>query len=51
MVAGSNICLYGVINGGVVHDRGCESLTLWGQWRSSACSGFEYLSFRESSMV
>jgi hypothetical protein len=31
MVVGSNIDILGV-NGGVVHGRGFESLTFWGQW-------------------
>jgi hypothetical protein len=30
MVLGSNLCLFGLINGGVVHGCGFESLTLWG---------------------
>jgi hypothetical protein len=37
MVLGSNLSLVhvmgsGVINGGVVHGRGFQSLTCWGQW-------------------
>jgi hypothetical protein len=32
-----NLCLFGV-NCGVVHDRGFESLTFWGQWWCSAWS-------------
>jgi predicted membrane protein len=51
MVACSNLCLFGVINGGVVHGRGFESLTLWGQWSCSACRGFEYLIFGVNSGV
>jgi hypothetical protein len=36
MVLGSNLCLFGLINGGVVHGRGFQSLNFWGQWWCSA---------------
>jgi hypothetical protein len=49
-VAGSNFCLLG-INGCVVHGRGFEYLTFWGQWWCSAWSWVRICDFWGSMVV